>query len=118
MFRYPALYPPNTFEATLRDAGGLVSGIIVQPNEFFEPAGGLQHAVIEGSHDGSTLTFIKIYDDLGRVTVHYRGTILTGGNEIEGMWSIPGNWSGTFFMLRAPGAEEGVSERIAEDVER
>jgi hypothetical protein len=118
MYHYPAHLPPNTFEATIRDNGGLVSGVIVQPTERFEPPNQLQHSVIEGSHDGSTLSFIKVYDDLERVTVHYHGMILGEGEEVEGQWTIPGDWSGTFFMVRSPEAEEVVSEKISEEIGR
>ena len=116
MYHYPARFPPNTFNATLRDSGGRVSGLIVQPPEFFEPPDQSQHSVIEGSHDGTTLSFVKIYDDLSRPTVHYHGSILGEGEEIEGRWTIPGDWSGTFFMVRGPGAEEAISERVSEEI--
>lgn len=116
VFNYPSLYPPNTFEATIRDAGGLVTGLIIQPREFFEGAGPPQQAVIEGSRTGSTLSFIKIYDDLSRATPHYRGTIQPGGDEIEGEWTIPGDWSGTFLMIRGSRAGEAIERRISETV--
>ena len=116
IYSYPAQFPPNTFEATIRDEGGLISGVIVQPREFFEPGEGMQHAVIDGSKDGSTVRFVKIYDDLARPTPHYEGTIQPGGDEIEGHWTIPGDWSGTFMMIRASGAEERVARKEAEKV--
>ena len=74
IYTYPSLYPPNMFEATIRDTGGLITGVISQPGEFFEPPGTVQHAVIEGSREGGTLSFVKIYDDLARPTPHYRGS--------------------------------------------
>ena len=116
IYSYPAQFPPNTFEATIRDAGGLISGVIVQPREFFEPDGGMQHAVIDGSKDGSTVRFVKIYDDLSRPTPHYEGTIQPGGDEIDGHWTIPGDWSGTFMMIRASGAEEKIAREVSETV--
>ena len=114
IYNYPSLYPPNTFEATIRDSGGLVTGVISQPGEFFEAAGTVQHAVIEGSRTGSTLAFIKIYDDLARPTPHYRGTIQPGGDEIEGEWTIPGDWSGTFLMIRGARAGEAIERKVSE----
>ena len=116
IFNYPSLYPPNTFEATIRDAGGLVTGLITQPREFFEGAGPPQQAVIEGSRNGSTLSFVKIYDDLSRATPHYHGAIQPGGDEIEGEWTIPGDWSGTFLMIRGSRAGEAIERRISETV--
>src|SRR5690606_36255934 len=91
IYNYPSLYPPNTFEASIRDAGGIITGVIHQPGEFFERPGTQQHAVIEGRRDGSMVRWVKIYDDLARATPHYRGAVLSGGDEIEGTWHIPGN---------------------------
>jgi hypothetical protein len=117
IYNYPSMYPPNTFEATIRDAGGVVTGVIAQPGEFFEPPGTVQHSVIEGSREGSRLSFIKIYDDLNRPTPHYRGVIQPGGDEIEGEWTIPGNWSGTFLMVRGQRAGESVTRKVTEKIE-
>jgi hypothetical protein len=116
IYNYPSLYPPNSFEATIRDEGGLITGVIVQPGEFFEPAGTVQHAVIEGSREGGELRFIKMYDDLARPTPHYRGTIQPGGDEIEGEWTIPGDWSGTFLMIRGAKAGAAIERRVGEKV--
>ena len=116
MYHYPALYPPNRFTATIRDIGGLITGEIEQPGEFFEPAGTVQRAIIEGRREGNLLTFIKFYDDLRRPTPHYRGVIQPGGDEIEGEWTIPGDWSGRFMMIRMPEAEEKVERRVGEEV--
>lgn len=116
IYNYPAHYPPNSFEATIRDSGGAISGVIRQPGEFFEPAGMVQHAVIEGSREGSLLRFVKIYDDLSRPTPHYRGVIQPGGDEIEGEWTIPGDWSGTFLMIRGAGAGAEVEVEVDEKV--
>ena len=116
IYSYPAQFPPNTFEATIHDEGNRISGVIVQPREFFELGEGMQHAVIEGGKDGATVRFVKIYDDLARPTPHYEGTIQPGGDEIEGRWTIPGDWSGTFMMIRASGAEEKIARKETEKV--
>ena len=116
IYSYPSLYPPNMFEAVIRDSGGIITGVISQPGEFFEAPGTIQHAVIEGSRTGSTLAFIKIYDDLDRPTPHYSGTIQPGGDEIEGEWTIPGDWSGTFLMIRGAKAGEAIERKVSEKV--
>ena len=116
IYTYPSLYPPNTFEATIRDAGGVITGVIAQPGEFFEPAGLVQHSVIEGSREGSILRFVKIYDDLNRPTPHYHGVIQPGGDEIEGEWTIPGDWSGTFLMIRGSKAGQAEERKVGEEV--
>ena len=116
IYSYPANYPPNTFEASIRDAGGVISGVIHQPGEIIEPPGIRQHAVIEGSRTGSTVRWVKIYDDLSRATPHYLRTIQPGGGEIEGEWHIPGNWSGTFMMMRRRKAEAGETRNVSEEI--
>ena len=116
IYNYPARFPPNLFEAAIRDTGGLITGVITQPGEFFEPPGTVQHAVIEGQREGSLMRFVKIYDDLGRPTPHYRGLVQAGGDEIEGEWTIPGDWSGTFLMIRGSGAAEALARKIEEKV--
>lgn len=116
IYNYPSLYPPNQFEATIRDTGGAIAGEISQPGEFFEPEGTVQHAVIEGRRDGNIVTFVKFYDDLSRPTPHYRGTIQPGGDEIHGEWTIPGDWSGTFLMVRSAGQSEEAERRVSEEV--
>ena len=116
IYNYPSRFPPNTFEATIRDTGGAIAGEISQPGEFFEPAGTVQHAMIEGRREGSLVTFVKYYDDLSRPTPHYRGTIQPGGDEIEGEWTIPGDWSGTFLMVRAAGKSEATERKVDAEV--
>jgi hypothetical protein len=116
IYNYPSQFPPNNFEATIRDSGGIITGVISQPGEFFETVA-TQHAVIEGRRHGSQLSFVKMYDDLARVAVHYEGAIQPGGDEIEGRWTIPGNWSGTFLMMRGAKASQAEEWRLSEDLE-
>ena len=116
VFSYPSVFPPNSFEATIRDSGGLITGVITQPREFFEQPGPPQQAVIDGRRDGSTVSFVKFYDDLDRPSPHYHGRIQPGGDEVEGEWTIPGDWSGTFIMIRASKATERAERRTAEKV--
>ena len=91
IYNYPYHYPPNSFEASIRDAGGLITGVIRQPPEAFEPRGAYQHAVIEGNRDGDRVRWIKIYDDLTRAPPHYVGTVQPGGDEIAGEWQLVRN---------------------------
>lgn len=117
-FNYPSQFPPNPFDAELTDVGGTISGLITQPGEFFYPPGTVLQAVVEGSRLGSELRFIKIYDELDRPTPHYRGTIQPGGDEVHGEWTIPGDWSGTFFMIRAGEAKAAEERRVSEEIGR
>jgi len=65
---------------------------------------------------GGILRFVKFYDDLARPTPHYHGRIQPGGDEIEGEWTIPGDWSGTFLMIRGARGEEAIERQISEKV--
>jgi hypothetical protein len=116
IFNYPAMFPPNSFEAEIRDTSGLIAGLITQPREAFEGPGPDRQAVIEGSREGNIVRFVKYYDDLDRPTPHYHGIIQPGGNEIEGEWTIPGDWSGTFLMIRGAGNEEAVAREVTVEV--
>lgn len=116
IYNYPSLFPPNSFEADIRDEGGVITGVITQPREYFEGPGPSQQAVIEGRREGTKLSFVKYYDDLNRPTPHYHGTVQPGGDEIEGEWTIPGDWSGTFLMIRGARAGEAVERRVSEEV--
>jgi len=115
LYSYPARYPPNSFEATIRDAGGIITGEIRQPGEFFEQTR-VQHAVIEGRREGSLVRWVKIYDDLRRATPHYEGTVHAEGDEIEGTWHIPGDWSGTFMMIRRRKESAAETRKVGETV--
>lgn len=116
MFSYPSLFPPHMFEATIRDTAGLVTGVITQAREDFDMPGPHRQAVIEGSRDGGAVRFVKIYDDLDRPTPHYHGTIQPGGDEIEGEWTIPGDWSGRFMMVRGGRASQAEERKASEKV--
>jgi hypothetical protein len=116
IYNYPALYPPNNFEASIRDSGGIITGVIRQPGEFFEQAGIRQHAVIEGSRERNLVRWVKVYDDLGRATPHYQGTVHPDGNEIDGTWHIPGDWSGTFLMVRHRQEKATEAQKVAEKI--
>lgn len=116
IFSYPALYPAHLFEATIREAGGLITGIIRQAGELFDPPGTVHQALIEGRRSGASVTWIKIYDAMDRGSPHYDGTIQPGGEEIHGTWSHPGDWSGTFMMVRASKAAAKPAKKVEERV--
>jgi hypothetical protein len=116
IYNYPAHYPPNNFEASIRDSGGIITGVIRQPGEFFERSGIHQHSVIEGTREGDLVRWVKVYDDLSRATPHYEGTVHADGNEIDGTWHIPGDWSGTFLMVRRREEKAQEARMVAEKI--
>lgn len=118
IFNYPESLPPNSFEATLRDVGGAITGITSERDDDPDGHGDLLHAIIEGRRDGSSVTFTKIYDDMEPepVVIFYSGTVQPGGEEIHGRWERVDMWSGTFLMVRNPGAEQEDAREISETV--
>ena len=121
-YQVPALRGPTHFQAELRDGGGRLSGLIREQGDTPDCAGQELHAVLEGERSGASVRFTKRYDYLrrARYAVHYQGAVADGGEEIEGVWTIPGDWSGTFMMVRAPRvpAEAEVRARQSVPVEQ
>ena len=118
LYNYPGPFPPVSFEAELRELGGSIGGTMSEPDEE-HGGGGTLHAVVDGSRQGSAVTFTKIYEDAERMPepVFYSGTVQPDGNEISGHWDIPGHWSGTFLMVRTPDAAEAAEAQVGEEVE-
>ena len=114
MYNYPHGGPPTRFEATVRDHGGAITGETAEPDLQREPSPTL-HPDNEGTHDGERLRFTKFYDDLefSPEPILYDGRIDRSGDEIEGGWTIPGVWSGTFLMVRGARREEAVAQEVA-----
>jgi len=117
LFNFPHSLPPGPFEAEIRDLAGAITGVTTEPGCNYDPPGTILDATIEGRREGSVLTFQKTYaDELRPDVVFYHGVISPGGEEIEGEWTIPGEWSGTFLMIRASGAKAAEERRVSEKV--
>lgn len=118
MYNYPGPFPPVRFEAELLDQGGSITGTIFEPDESPLGTGGPLHSIVDGSREGSAVRFTKIYEDEERMPepVFYGGTVQPDGNEISGRWEIAGHWSGTFLMVRNPGAAVAAAEEVGEEV--
>src|SRR5262249_16640843 len=73
-------------------------------------------AILLGTRQHSTVTFVKTYDGANPQygTVAYQGTLSPDGTEIEGRWTVPGNWSGKFLMIRSAGQAEAVARKVFE----
>lgn len=110
--------PPTPFEAELVDTGGLLSGETSEEGDTIDCLGETLHAVLDGRRDGGQVTFTKRYDYLPRAhyAIAYAGVLASHGDEIEGRWTIPGAWSGSFLMVRHSGAKEAVEEKIGEEI--
>jgi hypothetical protein len=118
VYSYPSRFPPNSFEAVLRDAAGSLTGTTTERDGVF---GGdrLLHAVIDGQRDGTSVRFLKMYDqgDEAYDVVQYRGRVTDGGAEISGTWEVPGRWQGSFLMVRGPRAGASIARRVTEKIE-
>ncbi len=102
MYSYPASLPPVAFKANLTERGGALSGII---EEGSAPGEGSSRraSTLEGRRSGLAVTFLKRYEDRSvHHDVDYDGAVSVDGAEISGRWSIFGQWSGPFLMVRKP----------------
>jgi len=103
-----------SFVATLIDSAGALSGSTHEPGVGTDAPSSTLYATIVGRRGGSAVTFRKIYEgQMPRYrAVDYAGTLNAEATEVEGRWTIPGVWSGTFLMIR-PGRQEESAERKA-----
>lgn len=119
LYTYPHPdWEPVYFVATLIAPGTCLEGTTHEAAIGHNGAPLKEFAGISGSHAGTFVTFDKTYDGAGSWmhTVSYAGTLNADFSEIEGVWMIPGAWSGRFLMLRAPGVSEAVVRRKFERV--
>jgi hypothetical protein len=107
-----------SFVATLIDSAGALSGSTHEAGSGGDAASGTLYATLVGQRGGSAVTFRKTYDgELPRYhTVDYAGTLNAEATEVEGRWTIPGVWSGTFLMIRPTRKEESVKRKAVQQV--
>ena len=115
-YSYPGGIGPTTpFMAKLVDAGGSLSGEIVEPNTMGTSAETLE-AFLVGTREGSAVDFTKTYDGTGDVfnSIDYVGRLSDDGNRVTGVWSME-DLDGSFEMYREAlwdEAEDKVSEVV------
>jgi hypothetical protein len=105
----PGTLPPTSFTATLIEAGSSLSGSV---HEQCRTNGETLLFSVNGSRYGTAVNFTKIY--LGKSpyygTIVYDGAVNDDATEIEGRWSIPGDWSGRFLMTRSGDQPQAAAE--------
>jgi hypothetical protein len=118
LYSYPRAIEPVSFLTTLVETDSWLAGFIEEIASIGTMRGQTIAATVQGRRAGHAVTFLKTYDDLpqGYDTVHYAGDVNHNGSEIEGRWSIPGNWSGRFLMIRAGETEIALARDVAERV--
>jgi hypothetical protein len=111
IYSYPVGGLPTVpFTATLIDAGGSLSGSV---HETCIGTGETLFFGLSGSRHGSAVTFVKTYDGTNPSYGHpivYDGAVNEDATEIEGRWTIPGNWSGRFLMTRSGDQPQAAAE--------
>jgi len=114
LYSYPIPRAPVSFVATLIETASTVSGatherctIGASPNEIL-------YATLLGRRQDRAVAFVKTYDggNPHYGTVAYEGTLSADGTEIEGRWTVPGNWSGKFLMIRSAARAEAAARTV------
>jgi hypothetical protein len=116
-YRYPrGILPETVFSAVIEERDGALVGSTQEPNVLRRTPGAVITADIDGVRRGLDVTFTKYMDGSGgmRHAIRYGGTADAKLTRIDGTWTIPGDWSGTFFMTRDDNGEEAEAKAAAE----
>jgi hypothetical protein len=118
-YRYPDGAGETVFNAQVAEIGGAFTGATQEPQEIFFGISAVVTAEIEGVRHETAVSFTKRYDGSGGMShaVRYEGSVDADLTRIEGSWTIPGDWSGTFFMTRDDDGET-VANEVAIEVEK
>jgi hypothetical protein len=116
LYSYPSHPQPVYFVATVISHGGGFSGSTHEAIVGQQAAPLTAFAAIDGILDGHDVAFKKTYDGSNgwNHSVLYEGTLSSDANEIDGQWSLPGNWSGRFLMIRGTGTTEESARHVYE----
>jgi hypothetical protein len=116
IYSYPTPRAPVSFVATLSETASAVSGTTHEPCTIGASPNEILYATLQGRRQDSAVAFVKTYDGNNPHyrTVAYEGTLSSDGTEIEGRWTVPGDWSGKFLMIRSAGKAEAVARTVFE----
>lgn len=113
-YAYPFRAPAVDFTATLIDTGASLSGTTHEVC----PMHGQRTAILAGSRDGQSVTFVKTYDPAAQddQSIVYQGALSADGAHIVGRWTIRSHMTGSFTMQRemrkAAARRRKVEERV------
>jgi hypothetical protein len=118
LYTYPTQALRVLFDATLIESGRWLSGSTHEVMPEGRNKGQLLCASLLGEWNGGRIFFQKTYENgvPHAKPIAYEGTLSADGTEIEGCWSITGNWSGKFLMIRSTGKEQAVEYEVFERV--
>lgn len=116
LYSYPRYLRPVYFVASLLSSGQSFSGTTHEAIAGRHGAPLTCFATISGLCSELNVEFHKTYDGTNgyKHGVDYGGTLDGEGNEIEGTWTIPGNWTGKFLMIRKPSMTEVRIRKVFE----
>ena len=116
LYSYPIARAPVSFVATLIETASALSGTTHEPCSVGGSANEVLYATLLGNRRRTAVAFVKTYDGANPLygTVAYEGTLSADGTEIEGRWTVPGNWSGRFLMIRSAGKAEALARTVFE----
>jgi hypothetical protein len=118
LYSYPQHLQPVYFVATLISHGSGFSGSTHEALDGTQGSALTAFASVDGAVHGLGVAFEKTYDgSQGWIhAVHYEGVLNSGHDEVEGTWTLPGNWSGRFLMIRGTGLTETALRHAYETV--
>jgi hypothetical protein len=120
LYSYELARAPVYFVATIMSGGSWISGTSHEACNEIVGQTLTMFANLEGSVEGSKVSFVKTYDGTGGWNhgVPYTGTLSPDGLEIEGQWQIveAGYMPtyGRFLMIRSSGASEALVREVYE----
>jgi hypothetical protein len=117
LYTYPHGLEPGAFVATVMDIASGLTGTIHETSHGDGRPPQPLNASIAGFREGGTVVFVKRYDGSGGWShaVNYHGALSADRSEIEGVWDIPGVWSGRFLMVRSRGAPDAVRRKAFQE---
>jgi hypothetical protein len=117
-FSYPRERPPTNFTAVLQDADGWLTGATEEVGEVGDARGRTLKATPQGKRSGREVLFLKTYDGAFKRydSVRYAGELSAESDEISGVWTVPGSWSGNFVMIRSGHPYVAVERKAVERV--
>lgn len=117
LYMYPAALEPGSFVATVMDIAGGLTGSIHETAADEGQTPRPRNASLTGFREGQTVAFVKRYDGSGgwSHSVNYHGTLSRDRSEIEGVWDIPGAWSGRFLMIRSRAAPDALRRKVFQE---
>ena len=114
IYSYPIARAPVSFVATLIETASAVSGTTHELCTI----GGSPNETLYATLLGSRQPAVSFVNPMTAPTAvrhrAYEGTLSPDGIEIEGRWTVPGNWSGKFLMIRSSGKTEAIARTVFE----